>query len=75
MSRTEQIMARVEEEKGLTLMPEDIIHNLQVNLQSLARENGRLEERVRSLEADNALLRDSIINSFTSDWATPGLAR
>lgn len=72
MSKTEQIMEEVQRTDALHLQPEDIIHNLQINLQQLAKENGRLEDKIKSLEADNAILRDAIVNSFTSDWATLG---
>lgn len=72
MSKTEQIMEEVQRTDVLHLQPEDIIHNLQINLQQLAKENGRLEDKIKSLEADNAILRDAIVNSFTSDWATLG---
>lgn len=72
MSKTEQIMEEVQRTDVLHLQPEDIIHNLQISLQELAKENGRLEDKIKSLEADNAILRDAIVNSFTSDWATLG---
>lgn len=72
MSKTEQIMEEVQRTDALHLQPEDIIHNLQMSLQELAKENGRLEDKIKSLEADNAILRDAIANSFTSDWATLG---
>lgn len=72
MSKTEQIMEEVQRTDALHLQPDDIIHNLQINLQQLAKENGRLEDKIKSLEADNAILRDAIVNSFTSDWATLG---
>lgn len=72
MSKTEQIMEEVQRTDVMHLQPEDIIHNLQISLQELAKENGRLEDKIKSLEADNAILRDAIVNSFTSDWATLG---
>lgn len=72
MSKTQQIMEEVQRTDVTNLKPEDIIHNLQISLQELAKENGRLEDKIESLEADNAILRDAIVNSFTSDWATLG---
>lgn len=72
MSKTEQIMEEVQRTDVLHLQPEDIIHNLQISLQELAKENGRLEDKIKGLEVDNAILRDAIVNSFTSDWATLG---
>lgn len=72
MSKTEQIMEEVQRTDALHLQPEDIIHNLQISLQELAKENGRLEDKIKSLEVDNAILRDAIVNNFTSDWATLG---
>lgn len=72
MSKTEQIMEEVQRTDVMHLQPEDIIHNLQISLQELAKENGRLEDKIKSLEADNTILRDAIVNNFTSDWATLG---
>ena len=72
MSKTEQIMEEVQRTDVMHLQPEDIIHNLQLSLQELAKENGRLEDKIKSLEVDNAILRDAIVNNFTSDWATLG---
>lgn len=72
MSKTEQIMEEVQRTDVMHLQPEDIIHNLQISLQELAKENGRLEDKIKSLEVDNAILRDAIVNNFTSDWATLG---
>lgn len=72
MSKTEQIMEEVQRTDVMHLQPEDIIHNLQISLQELAKENGRLDDKIKSLEVDNAILRDAIVNNFTSDWATLG---
>lgn len=72
MSKTEQIMEEVQRTDVMHLQPEDIIHNLQISLQELAKENGRLEDKIKNLEVDNAILRDAIVNNFTSDWATLG---
>lgn len=72
MSKTEQIMEEVQRTDVMHLQPEDIIHNLQISLQELAKENGRLEDKIKSLEVDNEILRDAIVNNFTSDWATLG---
>lgn len=68
MSKTEQIMEEVQSTDTLHLQPEDIIHNLQISLQQLAKENAKLEEELRIARSDLIDMKEAVANYFVNRW-------